>query len=415
MSSVDRSCANLPLSLKGENEAKEAKSSTNLSANAIIHRLANLAVEKQMKEEIQFLRSQNYCVCFVRMVNSTGVISTVNDSDDIRRHYTIFINTMSIIARSFGAKIVKNITDGLIMYFPQTSNSIDDSAFKDVIECGITMLAAGNVINAKLTKENLAAVTYRISADYGKVEVAKLKTSQHEDLFGPTMNLCAKINSNAPANVMVIGGDLFLVLKSLSSSPSFKQTDYRFKEVKGHSITGFTHEYPAYSVTSKYSRTYPDLEAILSTLNDKQAHESELKEVPQHPSFSTSPTSYSSYNIMLVDDEKDVLYSFNAALINNGYHVQAFSDSQEALECFAQGSHFDLVILDLRMPGLNGLELYTKLKAINSDVKILFLSALDVVPELVSILPDVKQDDILRKPVATEDFINAVKKKRQKS
>jgi two-component system response regulator ChvI len=388
MSSVDRSSANLPLSLRGEKEAKE----------------------------VQFLRSQNYCVCFVRMANSTGVIATVNDSDNIRRHYTIFINTMSIIARSFGAKIVKSITDGLIMYFPQTSNSIDDSAFKDVIECGITMIAAGDVINAKLTNENLAAVTYRISADYGKVEVAKLKTSQQEDLFGPTMNLCAKINSNAPANVMVIGGDLFLVLKSLSSSPSFKQSDYRFKEVKGHSITGFTHEYPAYSVTNKYSRTYPNLESILSTLNDKQAHESELKEVPQNSSFSTSPTSYSSYNIMLVDDEKDVLYSFNAALTNNGYHVQTFSDSQEALECFAQGSssHFDLVILDLRMPGLNGLELYTKLKAINSEVKILFLSALDVVPELVSILPDVKQDDILRKPVATEDFINAVKKKHQK-
>jgi len=384
-----------------------------LAADAIKEGLTSSGGEKETKE-LQFLRSQNYCVCFIKMVNSTG--ATFYGSDDIRRHYAIFINTMSIIARSFGAKIVKNITDGLIMYFPQTSNSIDDSAFKDVIECGITMIAAGDVINAKLTKENLAAVTYRISADYGKVEVAKLKTSQQEDLFGPTMNLCAKINSNASANVMVIGGDLFLVLKSLSSSPSFKQSDYRFKEVKGHSITGFTHEYPAYSVTSKYSRTYPNLEAILSTLNDKQTHESELKEVPQNSSFSTSPTSYSSYNIMLVDDEKDVLYSFNAALTNNGYHVQAFSDSQEALECFAQGSssHFDLVILDLRMPGINGLELYTKLKAINSDVKILFLSALDVVPELVSILPDVKQDDILRKPVATEDFINAVKKKRQK-
>ena len=116
---------------------------------------------------------------------------------------------------------------------------------------------------------------------------------------------------------------------------------------------------------------------------------------------------------MLVDDEEDILYSFNVALTSNGYHVEAFSDSQEALECFAQGSpHFDLVILDLRMPGLNGLELYSRLKAINRDVKILFLSALDVVPELVSILPDIKQDDILRKPVTTEDFINAVKKKR---
>jgi two-component system response regulator ChvI len=360
-------------------------------------------------EEVQFLRSQNYCVCFVRMVSSRGASTTVNDSDSIRKYYTIFINTMSTIVRGFGAKIVKNITDGLIMYFPKTSNSIDDSAFKDVIECGITMLATGDVINTKLTEQKLTAVTYRISADYGKVEVARSKTSQQEDLFGPTMNLCAKMNSNAPANVMVIGGDLYLILKSLAS-PSFKQSDYRFKEVKGHSIAGFTHQYPAYSVTSKYSRTYPDLDAILSTLNDSQAQRSEL-EIPRHSSFSTSPT-YSGYNIMLVDDEKDVLYSFNVALTNNGYHVQAFSDSQEALECFAQGSpHFDLVILDLRMPGLNGLELYSRLKAINRDIKILFLSALDVVPELVSILPDIKQDDILRKPVATEDFINAVKKK----
>ena len=41
------------------------------------------------------------------------------------------------------------------MYFPQTSNSIDDSAFKNVIECGITMLTAGDVINTKLAKKKL--------------------------------------------------------------------------------------------------------------------------------------------------------------------------------------------------------------------------------------------------------------------
>jgi len=62
------------------------------------------------------------------------------------------------------------------------------------------------------------------------------------------------------------------------------------------------------------------------------------------------------------------------------------------------------------MPGLNGLELYYRLKSINRKVKILFVSALDVVPELVSIFPDVKQDDILRKPVSTEDFTNAVQR-----
>ena len=77
------------------------------------------------------------------MVDSTGISATINNSDNITRHYTIFINTMSNLVMSFGAKIVKNITDGLIIYFPKTSNSIDHSAFKDVIECGITMLAAG--------------------------------------------------------------------------------------------------------------------------------------------------------------------------------------------------------------------------------------------------------------------------------
>ncbi len=399
------------------------KSSTNSSTDSINLPLTSLGGEKQVKEEVQFLRSQNYCVCFIQMVNTTGTSTTINDSDNIRKYYTIFINTMSTIARNFGAKTVKNITDTHIIYFPQTSNSTDDSAFRDVIECGITMLAAGDVINTKLTEQRLSVVTYRISADYGKVEVARSTTSQHEDLFGPTMNLCAKINSKAPPNGMVIGGDLYTVLKSFSpssSSPSsYRHNEYRFKEVKGHSISGLTHQYPVYSVTSKYSRSYRD-DANLSTLKDgKRTRKPEIKKQVlqiQRPSFSASPistsSSYSGYTIMLVDDEQDVLYSFHAALTNNGYDVETFSDSQEALKRFSEvgRSHFGLVILDVRMPGLNGLELYYRLKSINRNVKILFVSALDVVPELVIMFPDVKQDDILRKPVSTEEFINAVQR-----
>ncbi len=385
--------------------------------------MTSLGGEKQGKDEVQFLRSQSYCVCFIQMVNTTGAIITTNDSDDIRKYYTIFIIPMSDIARDFGAKIVKNIADTLIIYFPQTSNSTDDSAFKDVIECGITMLAASDVINTKLIEQKLSVVTYRISADYGKVEVARSTTSQHEDLFGPTMNLCAKINSKAPPNGMVIGGDLYTVLKAFSScstsSSSYRHNEYRFKEVKGHSIPGLTHQYPVYSVTSKYSRSYPDV-AKLSTLKDgKQTRKPEIKKQAfqiQRPSFSASPisttsSSYSGYTIMLVDDEQDVLYSFHAALTDNGYDVETFSDSQEALKRFSEvtPSHFGLVILDVRMPGLNGLELYTRLKSINRSVKILFVSALDVVPELAIMFPDVKRDEILRKPVSTEEFINSVK------
>jgi two-component system, OmpR family, response regulator ChvI len=391
--------------------ADEDRASTSYSADPISSLLTSLGPEKQVKEEVQFLRSQSYCVCFIQMMNPNGASSNLNDSDNSRKYYASFINTMSTLARNFGAKIVKNITDGLIIYFPKTSNSTDYSAFRDVIECGITMLAAGDVINTKLTEEALAAVTYRISADYGKVEVAKSTTSQQEDLFGPTMNLCAKINSKAPSNGMVIGGDLYLILKSFS--PSDRQNDYLFYEVKGHSIAGFTLGYPVYSVTSKYSRTYPDANVNLPTLKDIRTYKPQLKQMRsiQPSPISTSATSYSDYNIMLVDDEKDILCSFNVALTDKGYNVEAFSDSREALIRFSQASssHFNLVVLDLRMPGINGLELYARLKSINKDVRILFVSALDAVPELLSILPELRQDDILRKPIAIEDFINAVK------
>jgi DNA-binding response OmpR family regulator len=120
----------------------------------------------------------------------------------------------------------------------------------------------------------------------------------------------------------------------------------------------------------------------------------------------------SSTNILLIDDEKDILDTFKEGLSSEGYNVEAFEDPVEALAHFvnANPSHYNLAILDIRMPGLNGLQLYYRLKAINRNIKILFVSALDAVPELVSILPDVKTtNDIIKKPVALDDFIMAVK------
>jgi DNA-binding response OmpR family regulator len=65
----------------------------------------------------------------------------------------------------------------------------------------------------------------------------------------------------------------------------------------------------------------------------------------------------------------------------------------------------------LSYPGYyNGLQLYYRLKAVNRNIKILFVTALDAVPELTSILPHVNTtNDIIRKPVALADFISAVK------
>ena len=166
-----------------------------------------------MVEEISFTgNSKNCCVSFIDIIDSTRITTTeINDAEKIRRYYSIFINTMAAIIRDFNANIIKNTGDSLLYYFPETSNnSADDiSAFKEVFECGLTMVEASTIINTRIQEEGLPPLNYRISADYGRVEIAKSMSSTSDDLFGPTVSLCAKINSLAPINGMVIGSDLY--------------------------------------------------------------------------------------------------------------------------------------------------------------------------------------------------------------
>jgi two-component system, OmpR family, response regulator ChvI len=84
---------------------------------------------------------------------------------------------------------------------------------------------------------------------------------------------------------------------------------------------------------------------------------------------------------------------------------------QKALQQFAQvnSSYYDLVVLDIRMPGLNGLQLYYRLKAMNPTIKVLFVSSVDAAQEMISILPGVKLDDVVKKPVSQEQFLYKVK------
>jgi DNA-binding response OmpR family regulator len=115
---------------------------------------------------------------------------------------------------------------------------------------------------------------------------------------------------------------------------------------------------------------------------------------------------------MIIDDEPDILFTYKTFLVSEGYAVEAFTDSKEALKHFAEmnsSTYYNLVVMDIRMPGLNGLQLYYRLTAMNNAIKVLFVSALDAIEELVSILPSVNYDNILRKPVEKEYFINKIR------
>ena len=378
-------------------------------------------------EEIHFSsRSQNYCVLFVDMVDSTKITAEISDAEKVRKYFSIYLNTMASILRRNNARIIKNVGDSLISYFPNTSNSNNESAFEDVLECGMDMIVASPVINDKLyNEEGLPSLNYRISADYGRVEMAKSRTSQSFDLFGSTVNLCSKINSHAQPGGMVIGGDLYRLIKSFNKL----QTKYHFKQVGEYTvgfagktnIGSFGGKYPIYTVKflDTRNRNHDDSSNISSI--DKQRpynFEPALNEVKKNvvpSSFLREekpqwPQQKDLRNLMLIDDEPDIPLTYKSFLASEGYSVDAFTDAHEALKHFAlNSSHYDLIIMDIRMPGLNGLQLYHRIKAINKDIKVIFATALDAADELVSVLPDIKSNYVIRKPVGREDFINTIR------
>ena len=79
--------------------------------------------------------------------------------------------------------------------------------------------------------------------------------------------------------------------------------------------------------------------------------------------------------IFVVDDEPDVAFTVKSILESSSFEVASFVDADFALKKFRSG-RFDLTILDIRMPKMNGFELYVKLKDIDEQLKVIFLSAL---------------------------------------
>ena len=79
--------------------------------------------------------------------------------------------------------------------------------------------------------------------------------------------------------------------------------------------------------------------------------------------------------ILIVDDEPDVTFTIKVILTSNGSQVDAFEDAEEALAQFRKEVYF-LAFLDIKMPKMNGFDLYKNLREIDKDIKVCFLTAL---------------------------------------
>ena len=113
--------------------------------------------------------------------------------------------------------------------------------------------------------------------------------------------------------------------------------------------------------------------------------------------------------ILIVDDEPDITLSFKMILEGNGFKVDTYNDPVDAKGNFKAGS-YDLVILDIRMPKMDGFQLYEELKKVDDKVKVVFITAFDINYEgLRKMYPELRIDSFVRKPVDSEYLINVVK------
>ena len=116
---------------------------------------------------------------------------------------------------------------------------------------------------------------------------------------------------------------------------------------------------------------------------------------------------------MVVDDEDDIILELKIVLEENGFKVDSFNDALLALDNF-KADLYDLLILDIKMPKMNGFELYKQIKKVDNKVKTMFLTALTELQEYEEfrkeVFPKLGERYFVPKPIENEELIKRVNK-----
>jgi DNA-binding response OmpR family regulator len=113
--------------------------------------------------------------------------------------------------------------------------------------------------------------------------------------------------------------------------------------------------------------------------------------------------------VLIVDDEPDVNMVLKNVLEQSGFNADSYDDPILALENFKACS-YDLLLLDIKMPEMDGFHLYQEMKKIDRKVKVCFLTASEMYYEQFrkEQYSTIDKDLILRKPIENEDLIKKI-------
>ena len=113
--------------------------------------------------------------------------------------------------------------------------------------------------------------------------------------------------------------------------------------------------------------------------------------------------------ILLVDDERDITIAFRVSLESNGFIVDTFNDPEEALSNF-KAELYDLLLIDIKMPKMNGFELYQEIAKVDDRAKVCFITAFEVYyKSLRELFPRTNVDCFIKKPITTDELVQRIR------
>ena len=268
---------------------------------------SNSLTKETNQEQINFINfTQKYCIGFIDIINSTQETANIKDPKKLRKYYSLFLNSMSNILTQYHGKIIKNSGDNLFFYFPKTSNLGDQQALQNVFDCSTSMIKSNKPLNQELAEEDLPPINYRISMNYGLVEVALGSNNKEVDLFGSVVNECAKINSLSKSNGLVIGKNLYTLLINSTFSKEFEISEIKL------SLDGSSK-----NITSYYTIMDNRKKLVANKQGETLKHQAPSNEIKR-----PSQIENKQYSILLIDDDEDILYTYRSMLRKEGYQVQ---------------------------------------------------------------------------------------------